>query len=169
MHAAHDVVRGRTDLHRLLRNVDIAERFELMMHTRQLAFDMFLRVRHSFLDPGNIEIDTAMRSPPPFFDLAHDAARDVIARQQLRRPARVLVALSVTPALLFIISRLRFVVLWDEIEHETFPIGVCEDTAFAAHTFGHEHSGDARRPNHARGVKLHVFHIDQRRPGVIGK
>src|SRR5260370_34967547 len=97
MHAAHDVVRGRTDLHRLLRNVDIAERFELMMHTRQLAFDMFLLVRHSFLDPGDIEIDTAMRSPPSFFDVANYPSPAVIERHQLRRPPRVLLALSVMP------------------------------------------------------------------------
>ena len=79
MHAPHDVVRGRADFHRLLRDVDVAECFELMMHARQLAFDMLLRVRKPFFDPGDVEINAAVRRPPPFFDLADNAARDVIA------------------------------------------------------------------------------------------
>ena len=44
MHAAHDVMRGRPDFHRLLGNVDVAQRFELVMHARELAFDMLFRV-----------------------------------------------------------------------------------------------------------------------------
>ncbi len=81
MDATHDVVRRGPDLHRLPRDVDVTQRLELMIHARQLAFDVFLRVRQSFLDPGNVEEYAAVRSPPPFLDLAHNAARDVIARQ----------------------------------------------------------------------------------------
>ena len=99
------------DFHRLLRDVDVAERFELVIHARQLALDVLLRVRKFLFDPGDIEINAAVRSPPPFLDLAHDAARDVIAREQFRRTPRVLVALGVTPAFLFVVGRLRFVVL----------------------------------------------------------
>ena len=116
------------------------KRFELVMHARELAFDVLFRVRESFPDPRDVEIHAAMRCPPPFFDFAHDAARNVIASQQLRRAAGVLVALRITPALFLIISRLSFVVIGDEIEHETFAVGVCKNSAFAADAFGHKHS-----------------------------
>ena len=53
-------------------------------------------------DPGNIEKYAAVRAAASGLDLAIDAARDVIARQQLRRAAGALVALSVTPALFLV-------------------------------------------------------------------
>ena len=60
MHAAHDVMGRRADLHRFLGDVDVAERFELMIHARQLALDVLLRVREAFLNPGNIQINAAV-------------------------------------------------------------------------------------------------------------
>ncbi len=42
-----------------------------------------------------------------------------------------------------------------------------QHAAFAAHAFGHEHAPDARRPNHAGGMKLDEFHVQQFRAGVI--
>ena len=107
--------------------------------------------------------------PAAFLDLAHDAARDVIAGEQFRRTARVLVALGVTPALFFVVGRLRFVVLRNEIEHETFALFVRQDAAFAAHAFGYEHPAHTRRPDHAGGMELDVFHVDQLRSGVVGE
>jgi hypothetical protein len=74
-------VRGRADFHCFLRDVDISELFELMIHARQLALDVFLCVRNPLFDPGNIEINPAMRSSAPFLDLAHDAPRHVISRE----------------------------------------------------------------------------------------
>jgi hypothetical protein len=44
MHATHDVMRGGADFHRLLGNVDVAQCFELVMHARELAFDMLFRI-----------------------------------------------------------------------------------------------------------------------------
>ncbi len=81
MDAAHDVMRRGPDLHRLLGDIDIAKRFELVIHARQLAFDELFRVWNFFLDPRDVQIDAAVRSPPPFLDFAHDATCDVIARE----------------------------------------------------------------------------------------
>ena len=44
-HAAHHVVRGRADLHRLLRDVDVGQLLELVVHARQLALDVLGGVR----------------------------------------------------------------------------------------------------------------------------
>ena len=84
-HAAHHVMRRRADLHRLFRDVDVGQLFELVIHARQLLFDVFLGVRHFFLDPGNVEIHTAVRTAAPGLDFPHNAAGDVIAREQFRR------------------------------------------------------------------------------------
>ena len=110
-----------------------------------------------------------MWTPPPFLDFPHDATRDVIARQQLRRTPRVLVALGITPAFFFIVGRLRFVVVGNEIEHKASAFLVREDSPVAAHTLGNENSGDTRRPHHSGGMKLHKLHVDQFRAGLIPK
>ena len=81
MDTAHDVVRSRADFHRLLGDIDVAERFELMIHARQLAFDVLFRARKPFLDPRDVEINATVRRPPPLFNFAHDATRDVIPGQ----------------------------------------------------------------------------------------
>ena len=39
LHATHDVVAGRTDLHRLRRDVDVGQLLELVVHRRQLLTD----------------------------------------------------------------------------------------------------------------------------------
>jgi hypothetical protein len=93
-------VRGRADLHRLARDVDVGELLELVIHARQLALDVRGGVREFFLDPRDVEEHAAVRAAASFLDLAHDAARDVIAREQLRRTARVFVALAIAPAFL---------------------------------------------------------------------
>ena len=81
MNSAHHVVRRRSDFHRFLGNIDIRELFELVIHARQLSFDVLSRVRKPGFDPGDVEKHAAVRTPPPFLDLAHDAARNVIASQ----------------------------------------------------------------------------------------
>ena len=43
--AAHDVVRGRADFHRLLGDVEVGQLLELVVHARQLALDVRLAVR----------------------------------------------------------------------------------------------------------------------------
>ena len=120
MDATHDVVGRRADLHRLAGNIDVRQLFELVIHARQLALDVFGRVRELLLDPGNIEIDAAVRAAAPFLDLAHDAARHVIAGEQFRRTARIFVTGAVTPAFFRAVRRLRFVIVRDVVEHETF-------------------------------------------------
>ena len=96
--AAHDVVRRRPDFHRLLRDVEVGELLELVIHARELALDVLLGVRELLLDPRDVEKHAAVRDSAPGLDLAVDAARHVIAREQLRRTARALVALRVAPA-----------------------------------------------------------------------
>src|SRR5581483_9397116 len=103
LYAAHHVMRRGTDLHRLPRDVDIAELFELVIHAGQLATDMLRGVRQLLLDPGDVQKDAAMGATPTFAHLAHDAPRHVIAGQQLRRTPRRFVALRVAPAFLFVI------------------------------------------------------------------
>ena len=82
---AHDVVRGRADFHRLLRDVEVGELLELVVHARQLAPDVRLGVGELFLDPGDVEEDAAVRRSAAGLHLAVDAARHVVAREQLGR------------------------------------------------------------------------------------
>ena len=78
-----------------------------MVHARQLLLDVLGGVGQLLLDPRDVEEDAAVRAAAAGLDLAHDAARDVVARQQLGRAARVLVALRVAPALLLVVGGLR--------------------------------------------------------------
>src|SRR5207249_3481602 len=94
--AAHDVVRRRADFHRLAGDVDVAQLLELVVHARQLLLDV-LGLVEAGLPFGQpiakglqLEEDAAVRAAAALADLAADAPRDVIARQQLRRAARVL-------------------------------------------------------------------------------
>ena len=146
--AAHDVMRGRADFHRLARDVDVGQLLELVIHARQLALDVLGGVRELFFDPGDVEKDAAVRAAAAFLDFAHDAAGDVIAREQFRRTARVLVALAIAPAFLCVVGGLRFVVVGDVAEHEALALLVEQDAAFAAHAFGDEnaHARSAARP-----------------------
>jgi hypothetical protein len=51
VHAAHDVMGRRPDLHWLFGNINIAKRFELMIHARQFAFDVLFGVADLLFDP----------------------------------------------------------------------------------------------------------------------
>ena len=84
-----------------------------------------------------------MRRSAAGLDLAVDAARDVVARQQLGRAPGALVALGVAPALFRIGRRLRLVVVGDVVEHEPTALGVLQHAAFAAHALGDEDALDA--------------------------
>ena len=107
--------------------------------------------------------------PRPSLHLAHDAARHVIARQQLRRTAGVLVALRVAPAFFLVVGGLVLVVRRDVVEHEALALVVAQHAAFAAHAFGHQNAAHAGRPDHAGGMELHELHVHQRGAGVIGQ
>ena len=77
----------------------------------QLLLDVLRRVRNLFLDPRDVEEHAAVRAAATGLHLAVDAARDVIAREQFRRTARVLVVLRVAPAFLGIGRGLVFVIV----------------------------------------------------------
>src|SRR6202022_660123 len=111
----------------------------------------------------------AVRTSPALFDLANDAARDVIARQQLRWTPRIFVALTITPAFLFIVRGLGAIIFRDLIKHEAAALFVGENSAFAAHAFGHQNSHDTRWPDHSGGMKLNEFHVDQFRPRFVSE
>src|SRR6266568_5042078 len=99
----------------------------------------------------------------------HDRTRDVIARQQLGRTSRALVALSIAPALLFIGSCLASIILGDLLEQETTALAIHENTTFAPHAFGDENSAHTRRPHHSRRVELNELHVLKGGAGVIRK
>src|SRR5262249_31214411 len=87
-HATHDVVTGRTDLHRLLGDVAVRKLFELVVHGWQALRDVVGRA------PGrDVEEHTAVRAAPPRFDFAVDGAGDLVTREQVRRPPVVLLVL----------------------------------------------------------------------------
>ena len=102
----------------------IGELLELVVHARQLLLDVLGAVRDPRLDPRDVEEHAAVRAAAAGLDLAHDAAADVVARQQLRRPPRRLVALRVAPALLFVVRGLRAIVVRDVVEHEPAALAV---------------------------------------------
>ena len=120
-------------------------------------------------DPGNVEEYAVVRAAAPFLDLAHDATRHVIARQQLRRPAGLGVALGIAPALFLVVRRLVTVQFRDVVEHEAPALPVAQHAALAAHTLGDQDTAHARRPHHAGGMKLHELHVHQVRAGVVGQ
>src|SRR5438045_737089 len=111
-------MRRRSNLHRLSRNVDVRELLELVIHARKFFSDVFRRIRDFRFDPGDVEKNSTVRAATPLTYFPHDASRDVIARQELRRPARILVALNVSPSLFFVVRRLTAIVLRNVVEHE---------------------------------------------------
>ena len=123
----------------------------------------------SLLDPGDVQEDAAVRAAAACLDFAIDAARHVVAREQLRRAAGVLVALRVAPAFVFVVGGLLLVELGDVVEHEAAAFAVAQDAAFAAHAFGHQDAAHADRPDHAGGMKLHELHVQQLGAGAVGQ
>ena len=168
-HAAHDVVRRRADFHRFLRDVDVGQLLELVIHARQLAPDDLLRVRQPLLDPRDVEEDAAARTAASGLDLVHDAARDVVAGQELGWTSCVLVPLGIAPALVFVVRRLVAVRLGDRVEHEAAAFAVQKDAAFAANALGDEDALHARRPDHAGRMELDELHVHQFGARVVGE
>ena len=83
-HAAHDVVAGRADLHRLVGDVDVGQLHELLVHRRQPALDVVGDAAR-----GDVEEDAAMRAAPAGLDLGVDRAGHLVAREQVGRAAVV--------------------------------------------------------------------------------
>ena len=78
--AAHHVMRGGPDFHRLLGNVNIGQLLELVVHAGQFALNVRGGFRDVLPDPGDVEIDAAVRASAAALDFAIDATRHMIAR-----------------------------------------------------------------------------------------
>ena len=91
----------------------------------------------------------------------------MVARQQLRWPARILIALRISPAFFFVVGGLRFVQVGNVIEHEAPAFAVAKHAAFAANPFGDQNPAHADRPDHAGGMELNELHIHQFGTGLV--
>ena len=158
---AHGVVRRRADFHRLLGDVEPGELLELVVHAGQLALDVFGATRNTVFDPGNVEEHAAVWATAALSHLAQDAARYVVAGQQFGWAPRLSVALRVPPAFLLVIRGRRPVRFRDVVEHESVTLAVAKHSTLAAYSFGHQNSTNARRPDHAGRMELHVLHVHQ--------
>ncbi len=159
--AAHDVVGGGAHFHGDLRDVDVGELLELVVHGRKFSFDVLDRIGEMFPDPADIEEHSAVGRAAARFDLAHDAARHVVAGQEFGWPARVLVPLGVSPALFGGVRGLGFVVVGNVSEHEPFAVLVPQHAAFAPDPFGDQETADGQRPHHPGGMELDELHVHQ--------
>ena len=161
---AHHVVAGGADLHRLLRDVDIGQLLELVVHRRQLLEDLLRRP-----PGGDVEEHAAVRAAPAGLDLGVDRAGDLVARQQLGRTA-VVVRVGV-PAVALGLGRRVLVAehVRDVVEHEPLALGVAQHPAVAADGLGDEDPLHRRRPDHAGRVELQELHVDQRRARTQGQ
>src|SRR5437588_12958683 len=83
-HPTHHVMSGWSNLHWLLRDIDIRQLLELVIHAREFSFDVLCTVRQAAFDPGDVEKNAAVRSSTPFANFTHYRARNVIDSQQLR-------------------------------------------------------------------------------------
>src|SRR5262249_25606701 len=150
---------GRSDFHRLFRDVDVRQLPELVIHTWQLFLDVLRGIRKLFLDPRDVEINAAVRTAAALLDFADDASGHVIAGEQLGGTPRVLIALGVPPAFLLVIGSLGAVVRRDVVKHEPAALAVPQHSTFAAHALGDKNPGHAWWIDHARGMELDVFHF----------
>src|SRR2546427_94385 len=73
--AAHHVVAGRTDFHRLGGDVDVGKLLELVVHRRQAALDVL-----GVAAGGDVEEHAAVRAPASGFHLRVDRASDFVTR-----------------------------------------------------------------------------------------
>src|SRR4030095_3432200 len=85
----------------------------------------------------------------------------MITGQQFRRPPRIFAALTITPAFFLVLRGLSAIVFRARLVQKTAPRLIRQDPAFTAYAFGHQNSHHTWRPDHARGMKLHEFHVDQ--------
>ena len=80
--APHDVMRGGPDFHRALRDVDVREFHELVVHRGKFLLHHLGRLVR------DVEEGAPMRAPAPFLDLGVDRARDHVAGRKLH-PLRI--------------------------------------------------------------------------------
>ena len=133
----------------------------------QLEKLIMLGLGHPALDPGDVEVHAAVRAAAALADLAHDAAGDVIAREQFRRPPRALVTLGVAPAFLLVVGGLGLVEIGNVLEEKPPAFLVEQHATFAAHRLGDQDALHAGRPDHPGRVELHELHVHQLGARVI--
>ena len=126
--AAHHVVRRRPDLHRTLRDVDVGELLELLVHRGQLAPDVVRR------EVADVEVHAAVRRAASLADLGVDGPGDVVPGRQLRWPASVGLASlrqGRDPAGRLLVGRgvLGAAVLGQVLPHEALAEAVAQDPA----------------------------------------
>ncbi len=158
--AAHDVVAGRADLHRLAGDVDVGEFGELVVHRRQPAPDV-LRVAAR----GDVEIDPAVGRATPGLDLGVDGPRHLVPGEQFRWPAGGLLVRVPAVGLLLGVGGLGGEDRWDVVEHEATSLGVEQHAAVAPDALGDEDPLYRRWPDHPGGMELDELHVHQRGPG----
>src|SRR5262245_41607196 len=100
-HSTHNVVTGWANFHGLRGNIEVPKLFELMIHTRELAFDRFRIALVS-----DIQKHTAVRTAATGEHLSPNSACHDVTRQQVWRPSCVPVALQPAFSFLWSISRL---------------------------------------------------------------
>src|SRR5260370_42238757 len=103
-----------------------------MIHARQFLDDVLLGVWNLTFDPRDIEIDATVWASAAIPDLVHDASRDVIAREQFRRTARVTVAFGIAPSFFLVVRGLCAIVLRNVVEHESTTLAIDQNTTVAA-------------------------------------
>src|SRR5262249_11779093 len=57
----------------------------------------------------------------------------------------------------------------DIFEHESLAIPITQHPTLAAHSFRDQNTANAGWPNHSGWVKLHKFHVHERRTGMVGE
>ena len=112
--AAHHVVTGRADLHRLFSDVDVGQLKELVVHRWQSALDVV-----GTAAAGDVEVYASVRATATLFDLAVDRARDLVTREKIGSAARVLFVRVPAVGFFFGVGRLGTEHLGDVPEHET--------------------------------------------------
>src|SRR5262249_24748304 len=117
-HTTHNVMGRGSNLHWRLGDADIRQLLELMIHTRELLLNMSRGIGKFLLDPGDVQEHSTMRTSPALLDFANNAARHVVACQELGRTANFLVSLSVAPTLLFTFGGLGAIELRYVFKHE---------------------------------------------------
>ena len=151
----------RADFHRRRRNVHVRQLFELVVHAGQLFLDVFGRAARR-----DIQKHAAVRAAAAFANLSANGAGHHVARQQLRWPpgGRPLVGnRRRDPAVRFLLSfrELTLKHVRNVTEHEPLALAVHQHATFAADAFGDQRAAHAGRPDHAGGMELHEFHVDQ--------
>src|SRR5213082_2258529 len=90
-----------------------------------------------------------------------DGSRNLVTREQIRRPAVVPFVGIPGICLPLVHGRLSAEEVWHVVEHETAPLRVPQRATVASDALRYQQTPNARRPDHAGGMELGHFHVDQ--------